>query len=363
MTMALAAVVLAALAVRSLPLPADPVAIPVTIEVPKGFATTIVVPQGFAQVRGAGLRAFGVEVVQYRPEGRVLVRPSGLVAEVTLGVLADRQGPPTMKVHLVVGGAPGDSEVRLVRTAPPGPTVSGARRALAVAAVAVPARAGARVGGGTTGEAVNMERAARPLSSSPASAAPPTDGIERKGAEPSKPSEPVGKAEGPKEEGVAAGSAAPMAPSAPSSTSLDVLTQARSGEPPGLEGVVAASVSVLELQDLAHAEVQVIGRREGQPGYPWMTLENVARGEKWAFVRLTLASPTAEIESISWEGKGAGPKEAPFEAKSLGRELKITAQLPLAAATSRTRVRVRVRGGGVYTFPLRDGSILHWILR
>jgi hypothetical protein len=230
----------------------------------------------------------------------------------------------------------------------------------------VPARAGARVGGGTSGGAANMERTTPPVLSLPASAAPASDGIERKGAEassPSKPSEPGEKAEGPKEEGVAAGSAAPMAPSAPSSTSLDVLTQARSGEPPGLEGVAAPSVSVLELEDLEHAEVQVIGRREGQPGYPWMTLENVARGEKWAFVRLALASPTAEIESISWEGKGAGPKEAPFEAKSLGRELKIMAQLPLAAATSRTRVRVRVRGGGVYTFPLRDGSILHWILR
>ena len=105
----------------------------------------------------------------------------------------------------------------------------------------------------------------------------------------------------------------------------------------------------LDLEGLLLARPEHIGRREGLPGQPPLTLDDALKSDAWVWLRFTLPGGAASrLEEVSWEN---GVIRA-YQTQPVKSDLRIVVQLPRARVTKRTRITVKVAPGGSYKFAL-----------
>jgi hypothetical protein len=328
----LALVLLAKLPVRTLSLNSPVPPKPIRIACPVGQTTRIVFPEPFVPggVRASqgATDALGIVMESSRPVGILAVRPVNHPAQ---GTLTLRGTSVVLTLVLWTAGEGLGSEVRIA--------------------------------------VVDPGEAARPVDSLPhgsakshgAPSAPESVSLSHREGELSRPEPP------PAHQATAPGNESAVSP--PTTAALRLRTialevpsmgrnatlasrsgaESRNPHPPVPAVDMPTLSEGLDLRGLLLARPEHIGRREGLPGQPSLTLEDALKSEKWIWLRFVLASgANSHVEEVSWEG---GLIQS-FYVQPSQSDLRIVVQLPRAPVTKHTRVLLKLTPGGSYRFAL-----------
>lgn len=329
-----------ALPVRTLSLDTSAPTKPVRIACPKGETTRIVFPEpflpgGVRASRGA-TDALGIVLEMSRPAGVITVRPESHPVTGTLTL----RGPSVAVTLLLWTAAEGAaSEIRVVVAGPGDP----ARPKVATTAIDRSAPTGAKGGA----EPVSSARVAdgRALGTEGDSATPGTAQVIPVAA----PAPTYGVLPTLKLVDMAPPSSKPTVTAGPLLLDPQPVPQdlatSRSSSP---EGTVAQQDG-LDLKALLLAQPEHIGRREGLPGQPPLTLDDALKSEEWVWLRFTLpGGAESRLEAVSWENGLISASQT----RTVKSDLRIVVQLPRMQVTKRTRITLKLAPGGSYKFAL-----------
>jgi len=345
-----ALLLLAGLPVRTLSLGTSTPGKPVRVACPRGQTTRIVFPEPFlpggVRVSRGATDAMGIVLEASRPAGVIAIRPENHPASGTVTL----RGPSVLVTLVLWTAAEGiGSEIRVIV---PGPSDS----SHPAAAPADPADRSRTA----TAPAASGDR-----SKSPSTLLAGRGGVATTGGASETPqSLPVAK---PPSVVPADDTSHGTATADPGPIRSDEMAKTASIPLPGAEGTsdpapsavlrpIAGEVGhgpsaqeTLDLEGLLLARPEHIGRREGLPGQPPLTLDDALKSDAWVWLRFTLPGGAASrIEEVSWEN---GLIRA-YQTQPVKSDLRIVVQLPRARVTKRTRITVKVAPGGSYKFAL-----------
>jgi hypothetical protein len=337
------------LPVRTLSLGTSTPAKPVRIACPKGQTTRIVFPEPFlpggVRVSRGATDAMGIVLETSRPSGVITIRPESLPSSGTVTL----RGPSVLVTLVLWTAAEGiGSEIRVIV---PGPSDS-----------SHPASAPADRSRTATALTASGDRSKSPSTLLAGRGGVATTG--NRGASETPQSLPVAK---PPSLVPASDTSHGVATADPGPTRSDDMAKIASIPSPRAEGTSDPAPSVLlrpiagevvhgpsvqealDLEGLLLARPEHIGRREGLPGQPPLTLDDALKSDAWVWLRFTLPGGAASrLEEVSWEN---GLIRA-YQTQPVKSDLRIVVQLPRARVTKRTRITVKVAPGGSYKFAL-----------
>jgi hypothetical protein len=146
-----------------------------------------------------------------------------------------------------------------------------------------------------------------------------------------------------------------LLPSAPSS---EALVPPTSAAPLELSATPAPSVIGFDAEAFRAAKAVSIGRREGLPGEPEMTLDTAFTGNRSVWLSFSLqGAAKARVSSVTWEGGEIGD----YTQEPAGKDLRILVQLPKDKVSRGTRVTVMIESGGTYRFALNSGTFTDFL--
>jgi hypothetical protein len=350
----IALILLAGLPVRTLSLGTSTPAKPVRVACPKGQTTRIVFPEPFlpggVRVSRGATDAMGIVLEASRPTGVITIRPESHPASGTVTL----RGPSVLVTLVLWTAAEGiGSEIRVVV---PGPGDSSHPAAAAADAAdrsrtaTAPAASGdrskapstllrGRGGVATTGDRGASETPQSLPVAKPSSVVAANDTSQ--GAATADP-DPIRSDDMAKRASIALPEAEGTSDPAPSALLRPIAREVGQTHGP-------SSQETLDLEGLLLARPEHIGRREGLPGQPPLTLDDALKSEAWVWLRFTLPGGAASrLEEVSWEN---GLIRA-YQTQPVKSDLRIVVQLPRARVTKRTRITVKVAPGGSYKFAL-----------
>lgn len=297
----------AGLPVRSVAIPPAAVAKPVRIECPVGQLTQIVFPERLVLLKASAgaADALGVAAQQSAPLGVVSVRP----VKVSTGTL-ELRGPSLVLVIVLQGvekGGPSEIRLTLTPASPPAPSPKPSPPPSAMAGASL----------------------APSPTAAPSSPPPPT---------------------------------LPMARTIPqllaSSPSSAAAVPSSSATPLQFSAAPPPPVVGFDAEAFRASKAVSIGRREGLPGEPEMTLDTAFTGHRSVWLSFSLqGAAKARVSSVTWEGG----EISEYTQEPAGKDLRVLVQLPKDKVSRGTRVTVKVESGGTYRFALNTGTFTDFL--